>query len=230
MPVQEVRLADLVEDWDIYPRHNFDVSWVRRMVDALETGSKLPPPVVARRGMRIVDGWHRVKAYRKFLGVGASIQADVRSYKSEADIVKDAVAFNSDHGRKLDAQDTARSALLLERHGVVISDISVILRMPEEKIRRITIDPSQVVVTRVADRVEKIPAKPAARSPGAATPRELTSEQEAAHRSASGWGETQMARDLIRRIESGLFVPESNPAAVTALWQLHDLIEAKLTR
>lgn len=245
MPVRKVKLAELVEDWDIYPRHNYDSGYVRQLADALAAGETLPPPVVARKGMRIVDGWHRVRAYRRHLGAGAEIDADVRSYSSEADIVRDAVRLNSKHGRKLDEQDKARSALLLERHGVVIEEIKVILSMPVEKIRTITASPGRIVVVPAGGagsgpsangdgkggrQQEKIPAKPSGRAPGASSPRILTRDQAEAHASSNGWSVGQNARALIRQITTGLTAPEFDPAGVAALWDLHDTIEKHLQR
>lgn len=239
MPIQKVKLAELVEDWDIYPRHDFDSTHVRSIADALASGTPYPgtPPegipaiVVARKGMRIVDGWHRAKALRRHFGIGAEVDADVRAYKSEADVVRDAVRLNKGHGRKLDEQDKARSALLLERHGVVIDEIKVILSMPVEKIRTITASPGRIVVIPVSSGGnQKIPAKPSGRSPGAASPRVLTPEQAEAHRSSSGWSVGQTARQLIRQIETGLTVVEHDPVGVAALWDLHAAIEKNLQR
>lgn len=242
MAVRKVKLAELVEDWDIYPRHNYDSGYVRQLADVLAAGETLPPPVVARKGMRIVDGWHRVRAYRRHLGAGGEIDADVRSYSTEADVVRDAVKLNAKHGRKLDEQDKARSALLLERHGIVIEEIKVILSMPVEKIRTITASPGRIVVVPVGgnrppsgggsdtDGREKVPAKPSGRAPNASAPRVLTRDQAEAHASSNGWSVGQNARALIRQIETGLTAPEFDPAGVTALWDLHDVIEKHLAR
>jgi len=239
MPVRKVRLAELVEDWDIYPRHSYDSGYVRSITDALVSGvpypgvppDGIPPIVVARKGMRIVDGWHRARALRRHLGAGAEVDADVRSYPSEADVIRDAVRLNAHHGRKLDEQDKARSALLLERHGVVVEEIMVILSMPAEKIRTITASPGRIIVipTSTGER-EKIPAKPSARTPGAQSPRVLTPEQAEAHKSSSGWSVGQTARALIRQISTGLTVAEYDPGGVAALWELHGVIEQYLER
>lgn len=239
MTVRTVKLAELVEDWDIYPRHDYDSAYVRVLADALAEGAKPPPPVVDRKGMRIVDGWHRVRAWRRHLGSGGEIKADVKHYTSEADVVRDAVKLNAHHGRKLDAQDRARSALLLERHGVVIDEITVILQMPAEKVRIITASPGRIAVVPAGSSrggpspsvngQEKVPAKPVARSSGAA-PRVLTREQQEAHASASGWYTAQQAKDLIRRIETGLCDAEHDSSGVAELWRLHDVIEKRLSR
>ena len=226
MTIRRVRLAELVEDWDIYPRHNYDSAYVSSLRDAIAVGDALPPPVVTSSGMRIVDGWHRVRAWRHHLGSGGEIDCDVRRYPTEADVVRDAVRLNASHGRKLDAQDRARSALLLERHGVVVDEIKVILSMPAEKVRLITASPGRIVI--VKD--EKVPAKPSARMRGLTAPRVLTPDQAAAHRSSQGVTVVQAARDLIRRIESGLFTAESDPGGAEELWRLHDVIETRLPR
>lgn len=132
-------LADLVEDMTIYPRHAVDDVHIAQLVQALRAGALLPPIVVDRTSKRIVDGWHRVRAHRRVLGPTGTIDADLRHYDTEADLLLDAIALNATHGRKLDRIDQARSVLLAERAGIALEKIAVILSVPLERVQKLRI-------------------------------------------------------------------------------------------
>jgi len=225
MPIERIKLAVLVEDWDIYPRQQFDSSWVTTLYEQLQEGVILPPPVVARSGMRIVDGWHRVRAYRKYLGSGAEIDVDLRAYKSEADIVKDAWTLNDPEGRglPLKRKDRERAVALLERHGVTVDEISVVLRMPEEKVRIIVMPPRpQTAETSqdAKDFAEKARKNAESRQEpgdGAADPSKF-------------WWVLASTRAILLRLQNGEVNSESDGRIVAALWELHDVVEGALQR
>jgi hypothetical protein len=226
MTVKTMPLADLVEDFDIYPRHALDTAHVRTLEDALRSGVVLPPIVVARKGNRIVDGFHRARAHRRVAGPDGQVEVDVRSYRSEADLVRDAVALNSTHGRRLDQQDRTRSALMLRRLGVEVAEIAVTLHVSMERVEKLLVKVVEVrpeTDTGVA-RVE--PAKPIARRFG--TPRTLTPTQAEVHRSASGWWPTQTITQLTREIESGLLDLDA-PGIREKLLRLAEVIRERVT-
>ena len=144
MTVRKVKLSDLRENWEIYPRAAFSTQWVATLVQALEDGAGMPPPVVARGSLQIVDGWHRVRALRKYLGSGAEVDADVRVFKSQADMLRAAVELNGPASRNalpLTAADLQKAAERMEAEGFPVAEIAGMLAMPEERVRVILVPP-----------------------------------------------------------------------------------------
>ena len=132
-------LAGLVEDTSIYPRHAVDGVYVNQLVDALRAGAALPPPVAEEGTQRLVDGWHRVRAYRKVLGAEGVVDVLLKGYDSEQELILDAITLNAGHGRKLDRIDRVRSVLLAEQAGAPVERIALALRTSPEKVQKLTI-------------------------------------------------------------------------------------------
>jgi hypothetical protein len=225
MATTKVRLTDLVEDYDLYPRHAVDGSYVAELARAITAGDKLPSPIVERKSKRIVDGFHRVRAYRKVLGRGGEITVEMRTYPSETELLKEAIALNATHGRKFDAQDKTRSALMLERAGVPVTEIKVVLHTTEERVRELL---ARVVIVKPEKEnaaPEKWPAKPVIYPGKGQPPREITEQQHSVMESSSGHRTAQTVTQLTREIESGL-IDFTAPGVAEKLWKLHDSIEA----
>lgn len=132
-------LAELVEDMDFYPRHAVDSTHVSALVLALEAGEKLPPIVVDKKSKRITDGWHRARAYRRFLGPDGTISVEVVPYKNDADMKFDAARRNAAHGRKLDAVDRTRCVMMLKAVGFSDIRIASALCIPEGRVSKLSI-------------------------------------------------------------------------------------------
>jgi hypothetical protein len=232
---QTVRLSDLVEDFDIYPRHSVDSSWVSDLSRAIQAGDELPLIRVDRKTKRIVDGFHRARAWRKVLGRGGEIEAEVRAYASEQELLKDAIEQNAKNGRKLDQQDRTRSALLLERHGVPVKEISVVLHTTETRVqellnvRVVLVKPNPGSGGGKAPGPEKRPAKPVAYPAPGQDPREISEEQYRVMESSSGHRTAQTVTQLTRELESGL-VDLTVPGIREKLWGLHDVIDATVPK
>lgn len=137
--VSSMALAELVEDLDLYPRHAVDTSHVQALVFALESGETLPPIVADKKSKRITDGWHRCRAYQRFLGDKATVDVELVPYKNEAEMRFDAVARNASHGRRLDAIDRTRSVIMLRTSGFNDAQISLALHVPESRVEKLSI-------------------------------------------------------------------------------------------
>ena len=132
-------LASLVEDMSIYPRHAVDDVHVRNLFLALESGNQLPPITACKKTKRITDGWHRARAYKRKLGPEAVVDVELIQYKTEADLLFDAVQRNASHGRKLDQIDQVRAVTMLESAGVTQDKISLALHVPEKRVEKLRI-------------------------------------------------------------------------------------------
>lgn len=127
-------IAELVEDMAIYPRHAIDEAHVAILADAIRSGVTLPPLVADRATKRIVDGWHRLRAFRRILGATGTVEVDLRKYASDAELFLDAVALNAAHGRRLDRVDQVRVVMLAERIGITEVRVAAVLHVPAERI------------------------------------------------------------------------------------------------
>jgi hypothetical protein len=150
----------LLEDKSIYPRQRIDGAHVAGLVAAMEAGefSGADYPVIAdRASLRIVDGFHRKRAWQKHFGADADIDVELRDYASDAGMLKEAVRLNSGHGRRLDSGDQARSAAMLRQLGVADTDIAIVLRIPPARVETVAV---RVIIA------EDKPAQPVSVTPG----------------------------------------------------------------
>jgi hypothetical protein len=132
--VQHLPLATLVEDMSVYPRHAVDEVHVGTLVQALQAGATLPPLVADKASKKIVDGWHRARAYKRVLGADAVVDVELRAYASEDALLLDAIALNAAHGRKLDKIDQVRAVVLADQRGIATPLIATAMHIPQEKI------------------------------------------------------------------------------------------------
>lgn len=139
MAKKQIALVKLVEDFSLYPRNHVDTTHVSDLVRALQSGQDLPPIIADAETLRIVDGFHRNRAYRKHLGDEAVVTVELRKYKSEAELFLDAVALNAHHGRKLDRHDQSRIVLMLREMKVDDHTIAVSLHIPEANVQTLSV-------------------------------------------------------------------------------------------
>lgn len=222
MTVKNVPIANLVEDYALYPRHAVDSAYVNQLAQAIEAGEglNLPHPVVDAATLRIIDGFHRVRAWRKVIGPSGSIPVDMRSYPDLAAMIEDAVKLNAAHGRKLDSQDRTRSALMLSEVGYDVPRIAAVLHTTEAQVIRLQ---AKVVVVDG----KPLPAKPVVWSEPGEPPRVLTADQYEVVRSSSGYRTAQTVTQLTRELNTGIIdVTDENLAG--KLRALRDAIDRAL--
>ena len=136
---EQLPIAKLVEDMSIYPRHEIDMQHVGGIVQALEAGGQLPPIVADKKSLRIVDGWHRCRAYKRFLGSEGVIDVELRAFRDDKAIMLEAVNLNATHGRKLDRIDQVRIAVMLREFGIQTSRIALALHVTERQVEKLHI-------------------------------------------------------------------------------------------
>ena len=127
--VDRIKVSELLLDYELYPRERIEPFNVTQMVEALKAGRELPPIVVDRKSHRVVDGFHRLRAYQKLYGLDAEIPVEVRDYKDDAQMFADAVRLNANHGRQLSTYDRARCIARAESLKLEPAVISSILNM-----------------------------------------------------------------------------------------------------
>src|SRR6516165_5257646 len=126
-------VSKLIEDLSIYPRRIVNQNHVRDLTSALQAAEGadiFPPLTVDRRSKRIVDGFHRRRAFLAVLGPDAEIQAELRTYHSETELLLDAVRLNCVHGLNLYEIEKRRIVLKLSDLGVDDDEIAGALHVP----------------------------------------------------------------------------------------------------
>jgi ParB-like chromosome segregation protein Spo0J len=223
-----VPIAELVEDMTIYPRHTVDEQYVASLVLALRAGTQLPPIVADKKSKRLVDGWHRLRAYRRVVGDTAAVDVDLRTYKSEAAILLDTIALNSTHGRKLDRVDQVRVVMLAERAGITAVQIASVLHIPTERVDTLRV---RVATLPEGGNGQAVPGtnsvalkRPVAHLAGTM----LTAEQAARLRSVPGTSYLLVARQLIDAVRHKLLNP-SDAKLRESLIELREVLTTYLS-
>ena len=127
METKPIAVDKLVEDLDFYPRNEVSSTTVTGIADALAAGVMLPPIVIDAKSKRIIDGWHRARAYRRLKR--EVIEAEWREYRTEREMFLDAVRLNASHGRRLDPYDLRRCVARLRELGVEPDAIAEVIHV-----------------------------------------------------------------------------------------------------
>jgi hypothetical protein len=137
--VKTLPLTTLVEDFSLYPRNRVDDTHISDLVRALQAGAELPPIIADAATKRIVDGFHRRRAYLRVLGPEAAAKVELRRYRNEAALFLEAVDLNAHHGRKLDRHDQSRIVLRLRELQVDDRTIALTLHVPEQQVQTLSV-------------------------------------------------------------------------------------------
>jgi hypothetical protein len=216
MKVRELPVAELIEDFDLYPRTSVESYAIASICDAMAAGAAMPPIVVCDDTKKIIDGLHRSRAKTRSDGPGATIKAEMRHYASDKERFLDAVKRNASHGVKLDTYDRAHCAIIAERLGIAQRAIAEVLQVHMKKYK-------DILKKRrgMAERSGRpIPLKkPLQHLEGC----EFTEAQEEASKKLMGMHQTQMVHQVIILIENDLLDME-NEALVERLVLLRDAL------
>lgn len=112
--VEQLRIADVVVDETMYPRHKLSAHNIAQIKDGYLSGSDVPPIVVWKSKRILVDGQHRLMAKQQIVGPEGMIDALLIEYDSKRDALADAVKRNSAQGYRLTTWDKVRSIMLLQ--------------------------------------------------------------------------------------------------------------------
>ncbi len=129
-----MKTEEIVYDEKIYPRESVDRRVVQRYQEAVE---KLPPITVDRK-KRIVDGYHRLMAYRA--ENIAEIEVNVLDTDDDAICLETAIRMNATHGHQLIPEDKKNWVRRLYTNGVPLSELSELFSISEKTALRYTVD------------------------------------------------------------------------------------------
>lgn len=134
------KIAELILDYDLYPRTSLDAANVSYLRESIRAGSELPPVIIDKKSKRVVDGFHRIKALIAENGEGATIEVEERAYKNEKALFLDAVRLNSGHGAKLHRHDATHCLIAGQRLSISESEMASALSMTVDKAAKLLVD------------------------------------------------------------------------------------------
>ena len=218
MGTKKVKAIELVFDWNLWPRQSIgtlDSTNLRQMKESLRAGFHLPPVVVNKADLRIIDGFHRTKAVLAVFGDDAKIDADLQEYADDAAMVLAAGALNAAQGLKLSPKDRAHFILKCRKLKIPPAAIASVLRIDEIRMK-------EFIAKRSAKTLdgEIIPLAAGAR---ALAGKELTAEQEHYARTANGCMPEMYASMLLNALNADALILSDKTLAI--LGKLRDAID-----
>ncbi len=133
---RKIKANLLIKDFSLYPRAQIDPYHVRAMVEALKAGELFPRILVDAKSMRVIDGFHRLSAIQRHLGLDALVECTVMDFVSETEMFEAAMHLNSAHGRSLDNYDKARCLQLGQEFGIAKEKLADALRITTQTIEK----------------------------------------------------------------------------------------------
>lgn len=104
-----MQISRIKWDPEIYPRGKWNTSTVERYADAIEAGDEFPPVIVEAGTMKLLDGKHRIEAYKK-AGV-EDIPVEEREIPEGMTAKHYAAKLSSRHGDRMSNADLKALAL-----------------------------------------------------------------------------------------------------------------------
>ena len=133
MITRNVKVGELVLDFNLYPRHQVDSTNVKLLATALEAGAEFPRIIVEGKSLRVVDGFHRDKAYFRAFGPDHEIEVECRTYGSDAEMFLDCVELNAAHGKQLSPFDRARILIRADEFRITVDQLAGALHLTVDR-------------------------------------------------------------------------------------------------
>lgn len=127
-----VPIQRLVLDYTLYPRTQVQSVHVCALVEAILSGSALPPIVADEDSYRIVDGFHRYEAFKR-LGI-ERVPCILKRFGSDADMFEEALRLNASHGRPLAPYERRRCAEIARELGLSLEKVADALHVRIETV------------------------------------------------------------------------------------------------
>ena len=209
-----VKIADLIIDYDIYPRESIDSTHVHYIAEAMRAGQEMPPIVIQQKSKRIVDGVHRWRAMKRLHDDTDEIDVVAKKYKTELALYQDAVRYNLTHGHTLTRHDRTRVALKLQRDFKLEPDeIAESLNLTSESVNVLLTDKTAQA------KLEPIAIKNTIRHMAG---RKFSRKQEEANKRLSGMNQIFYVNQVITLLETPGFLKRDDEKLMKRLEELHE--------
>jgi hypothetical protein len=216
--VRRIAVSELVEDFDLYPRTAVSSTHVRDIAEAMQAGFTMPPIVADDLTKRVVDGYHRRRAYLRVFGENHLVDVDLRHYGSELELFLEAVEANSYHGTNLNEYENRRVVLRLKDANVADADIARVLHVTPVRVQKLVVQTATVTLPGGQVRFEPL-KRPLFHFQGQA----MTAGQAKAQRSAPGTSYTLVIAQLRDAVTWDL-LDRSHAKTIADLRNLYQLI------
>jgi hypothetical protein len=217
--MKQHKLAELIFDFSVYPRVTVDEHHMGYMREAVVAGATMPPVVVCKKTLRIVDGFHRVKVYLALYGPEHEIEVLEKSYSSDAELLIDSIRYNASHGRTLSRYDRVHCILLAEKLEIANTDAAAALGLTGDTYDELRA--GRVGRVLMADKKsEEVPLKATIRHMAG---KKLTRAQLEVNRHLGGMNQLFYVNQLTQLIESDL-LDTGNRQLMEGLRRLGSLI------
>lgn len=133
-----VDIDEIVFDKEIYPRNEPFWMYYYEYAQAMKTGSKFPPIVLAKHNNKLylIDGKHRIEANK--LLKNKKIEAEVYIGWSRERMFEESIKLNISHGKPLSPFDKRKIALKLKDLKYPDIKISQIIKVPLANLQKFT--------------------------------------------------------------------------------------------
>jgi ParB-like chromosome segregation protein Spo0J len=190
------KAASLVVDFSLYPRNSISSMHVNDIAEAMLKGEPMPPVVICKNTLRIVDGVHRTRAAIK-IDPEAKINVIAKVYANEQEIWRDAMRLNAKHGLRLSHYDFARCAVRSTELGLTPDELASDLCLTREKL-------DSLILRKTAFKSDGT-LTPIKQTAGHLARKVLSSKQLEGVEKAVGHHQVYLVRQLIGIFESDLF-------------------------
>lgn len=204
--MRQMPIADLVLDFDFYPRSSVDKQHVHYMAEAISAGAELPPVIIDRKSKRVVDGFHRVRAYARLKGPKCKIEVVEKTYRDERQLFLDAMRYNANHGRMLSTYDRVHCLLRCDRLNIRTDDVASALNLTASAIETLR---KERVGKLVGIRKKNGAPMPLKRTIGHMKGKVLSKEQWEANEQLGGMQQLFYVNQLLMLIDSDLLDKEN---------------------
>ena len=218
MDTTRVKAIELVFDWNIWPRQSvqkLDGTNLARMKEALRSGFTLPPIVASKKDLRIVDGFHRTKAYLAVFGDEAEMDVCLKEYADDAAMFLESGVLNNVQGLPLSPKDRAHFIIKCRKLKIPPAAIAEALHMDVKRMKDFVEKRSATT-----EAGEVIPLPAGARNLAG---KELTESQEHYARTANGCLPEMYASMLINALNASALMLTEN--TMNRLQELYNIIE-----
>ena len=110
--MSDLSVNDVVWDASVYPRQKWNTSTIERYAEAMRSGAVFPPITVEEGTNRLLDGKHRLEAYKKAIeqpGMNGEAPAELRveavAAPSDIPVKMFAASLSNEHGDRLSLAD-----------------------------------------------------------------------------------------------------------------------------
>ena len=137
MNLRTIRIKNIAEDDEIYPRSTYDWVTAYKYSENLKQGAKFPPICVNEMGKDkylLIDGKHRLEANKTCKNEYAVVE--VIRLKDKKEMFLEAVRRNLHHGLKLSTDSLRQIVVKLEDFGYNKNEIAKLVMIPATKLNK----------------------------------------------------------------------------------------------